>query len=75
MTEDDLVRRAHKMEEMTHAILETIEQHGGYQDAHVVIVSLGVVLGSIALMADGPQAILDAGLEVSRGVVNSTLLN
>ena len=70
----ELEERAEKMARLTAAIIVAIDQAGGANDVHVMMGSLGAVIGAIAQATGQPERCLDMTIEVARGVIRGGLL-
>ena len=67
--------QAAAMSRMTAAIIVAIDQNGGAEDVLVIMGSLGVAIGTIALATGRPDECLDRTIDVARGIIRGSLLD
>lgn len=67
-------QQAERMATMAAAIIVAIDQTGGTSDVHVMMGSLGAVIGAVAQATGRPEECLDLAMEVARRVIRGSLL-
>lgn len=70
-----LKQQAAAMERMMAAIIAAIDKNGGASDVQVIMGSLGLVIGTIAVATGKLDECLDRTMDVARGIIHGQLPN